>query len=519
VNRTVLFLSSIRSCKSAGSLPIANRRIPVHMLAVLVKGGGRLVVDDQACEIQALQARLFAPGMRVSFFPGEEETEYVLLLLDVVTLGKQDGQWREAGKPELPIAWLKAGAKLHQEMLVMERLERLRQEATGEADDALVQFAFQELLALIVRDGQRVHSNPEESFEYSIRYIEEHLQRHISIAELADIAGLTLTSYSRKFKKLIGMSPVDYMNGLRIEAAKKRLSEQGSTVKAVAAQVGFNSEFYFSRMFKEATGLAPNLYIRRRKLAIATVACNHYDESLRSLGVEPVMSMNGYRYPGMDARKHLKRLEQQLLALTAAKPDLIIMDRYHVELYDRLKQIASVMMLSYDEDWKVTYRRIAEVSGQERRAGEVLSGLEAAAHQARKRLSRSFGSGSLALLRITPDLVRIQPALTHPLNDLLYTELGLSTGELQPASAGKLEFAPEQLSAFSLQSDFLFIQEHFWGAGSGDMLDRVHNSTFWTENEAVQQDRIRYIPNWFAMSWTPPGRSKIMNSLLSGQWG
>ncbi len=519
MNRTVLFISSIRYRRRAAGTWAELRRIPAYMLVLLVRGSGKLVVDGQASDIQSLQAMLLIPGMRVSF-RAKEETEYVIMPLDAVSLGKRDSRWTEAGEPELPSALLQMNGTLYQERAILERLELLRQSAKKGKDDAALQLAFQELLAALVREAERnrPRSNPQDSFEQSVRYLEGRLQHPISIAELAGVAGLTPTSYSRKFKQRMGMSPVDYMNKLRIETAKQQLSEQGSTVKGVAAQVGFNSEFYFSRTFKEATGLSPNLYIRRNKLSIATMACNHYDESLRSLGVEPVIRLNGYRYPGMGEREHAVRLEQHLEALAVAKPDLIVTDRYHEELHARLKRIATVIALPYEEDWRVTYRRIAEVSGQEKQVGRVLGELEAAASKARIRLGRTAGSATLALMRITPKLVRVQPAPMHPLNDLLFAELGLAAGELQPFSSSKLEFAPEQLSSVSIQSDFLFVEEHFWGERNRDILRQVRSSAFWTENEAVQHDRIRYIPNWFAMSWTPPGRKQIIASLLSGVW-
>jgi len=40
------------------------------------------------------------------------------------------------------------------------------------------------------------------------------------------------------------------------------------------------------------------------------------------------------------------------------------------------------------------------------------------------------------------------------------------------------------------------------------------SSPFWQQHEAVRRSRVLFIPNWYAMSWTPGGRHEIINTLL-----
>ena len=83
---------------------------------------------------------------------------------------------------------------------------------------------------------------------------------------------LKTSSYSqayirRIFLKETGLSPTEYMNNLRIEKAKKLLTDnsQESSISDIAEQCGIKDPFYFSRIFKKFTGDTPSEY--RRKVA------------------------------------------------------------------------------------------------------------------------------------------------------------------------------------------------------------------------------------------------------------
>lgn len=215
----------------------------------------------------------------------------------------------------------------------------------------------------------------------------------------------------------------------------------------------------------------------------------------------------------MNEQEHQRNLAIHFHTLALKKPHLIIIDRYHLDMYDRLKHIAPTICLDYDLDWKVTYRKLAEILGRENKAEHVINQLEASVHQSRRKIRSTLGDGSLSLIRITPDAIRIVGSPEHPLNDLLFTELDVSAGSMTPAITSKIELSPDQLSSFSMQSDFLFIQNRFFGANGADIMTRVHSSPFWMQHEAVRHNRIRFIPNWYAMSWTPLGRQQIIETL------
>jgi AraC-like DNA-binding protein len=97
-------------------------------------------------------------------------------------------------------------------------------------------------------------------FQNTTEYISQNIKSPISLQHLADIAGLTPTYFSNLFTKLMGDSPIQYINKRRIENAQLLLLSSNEPLDNIARQVGINDVFYFSRIFKKITGISPSAY-------------------------------------------------------------------------------------------------------------------------------------------------------------------------------------------------------------------------------------------------------------------
>ncbi|MBR0420766.1 MAG: helix-turn-helix domain-containing protein [Erysipelotrichaceae bacterium] len=93
-----------------------------------------------------------------------------------------------------------------------------------------------------------------------IAYINRHYQEQISLDDLSDICGISKFHLSREFKKLTGFPPNEYIINLRLEHAKRMLDNTSLNVKEIAQSVGIENEAYFSRLFRNRTGISPNTY-------------------------------------------------------------------------------------------------------------------------------------------------------------------------------------------------------------------------------------------------------------------
>ena len=88
-------------------------------------------------------------------------------------------------------------------------------------------------------------------------YIRVHYSEDLSLRTLSQMAGMTPNYFSRRFKQFFGRTPIDYQLDLRMRHACVLLKTADLKLSDVAAAVGFDDVYYFSRLFKRRVGIAP----------------------------------------------------------------------------------------------------------------------------------------------------------------------------------------------------------------------------------------------------------------------
>lgn len=101
-----------------------------------------------------------------------------------------------------------------------------------------------------------------EVVESMTAFLRERFMDSISREDLARKFEITPQYVNRLFRRDLGVTPTEYLNKYRIEMACDYLSHRGMKVGDVAALVGFDDPFYFSRVFKKYTGQSPSSLIR-----------------------------------------------------------------------------------------------------------------------------------------------------------------------------------------------------------------------------------------------------------------
>ena len=91
-------------------------------------------------------------------------------------------------------------------------------------------------------------------------YIENNIDRAITLDELANEVNLNKTYFVKRFKALFEETPIKFILDMRIEKAKKLMVSENLSIQQVAERVGFNSLHYFSSVFKQIEGVAPTEY-------------------------------------------------------------------------------------------------------------------------------------------------------------------------------------------------------------------------------------------------------------------
>ncbi len=91
-----------------------------------------------------------------------------------------------------------------------------------------------------------------------ISYIDEHIGKPITVAELADRAALNKVYFSNIFTKHIGISPSQFVINRKLEKAMDLIRHSDGNMKEIAFKTGFESAMYFSRIFKKKIGMTPS---------------------------------------------------------------------------------------------------------------------------------------------------------------------------------------------------------------------------------------------------------------------
>ncbi len=91
-------------------------------------------------------------------------------------------------------------------------------------------------------------------------YIEENFRQPLQISSLAAMINITPRTLNRRFQSCVAMRPIEYIQAVRIEQAKRLLELGDVSIKSLAYQVGYEDISSFTRLFKRATELTPKEY-------------------------------------------------------------------------------------------------------------------------------------------------------------------------------------------------------------------------------------------------------------------
>ncbi len=95
-----------------------------------------------------------------------------------------------------------------------------------------------------------------------LSFMERNLDEEMTVGALAEIAHMSESTLTRRFRKVLGRSPVEHLIRLRIDRAQRLLQDADLAITEVAFACGFSDSNYFSRRFKAETGVSPRAYRR-----------------------------------------------------------------------------------------------------------------------------------------------------------------------------------------------------------------------------------------------------------------
>lgn len=136
------------------------------------------------------------------------------------------------------------------------------------AQDVARMFALQwhqdGLTPYMIFEGRMDHGDAE--IETAQRWLAEHFSVASPVEEMFKRSKLAERTFKRRFAQATGLTPIDYVQRLRIEDAKRRLERTDASIDEISWRVGYEDAAFFRRLFKRTTGLAPGAYRKRFRI-------------------------------------------------------------------------------------------------------------------------------------------------------------------------------------------------------------------------------------------------------------
>lgn len=177
--------------------------------------------------------------------------------------GEEVAGWKalleEAGAPSFPILSVPADrlgeVGLHQVHSSMERGEAVRHQVSAAAALRGALSAVAELA--ISRPEQR---SARDRVAASVETLRRDWSRPHRLEALASAAGMSITHFSVLFRQHTGFAPIDFLIRLRVKNACRLLDTTDLSVSEIAAEVGYQDPYYFTRCFRRVMGHSPRKY-------------------------------------------------------------------------------------------------------------------------------------------------------------------------------------------------------------------------------------------------------------------
>ncbi|SDN01020.1 helix-turn-helix domain-containing protein [Paenibacillus jilunlii] len=513
-----------------------------HTLLVVTGGCGQLRINGDSLPLRTDSCWLLTPGDSYSTDNKGMSLYYYLISFSAVQMGDQPGLYRQEllpGRRELIVHPFTKVLRLAEELLM-----------NRECQEEDVQFfrqqlRFQELLLLLFEHNysSRQIPSPAQSVESTIQYLQDHYMDSITVKQLAERANVSLWQYTPIFQKLTGKRPLDYLTELRISHSKTHLLESAEPLREIARMVGFSDEYYFSRRFRQKTGVTPGQYAQthRRKITVKDWTGHIVDiperakrmiyhgetlGDLLALGVKPIGGDEIFASKSVYSHRTKKLanvgfpLDPQLTR--SLIPDLIIVANADEKLYASIAGIAPTLTFDSFAPLDSRMRILGQWLGKQREAEAWLAAFHAKNAAMWQRLySDILRPGETASALFYDHGNHLFAMGMSGLSTALYAPGGLQpTEEIQGILDQELGFAevdPAGLHSYAGDRVFMLIPER---EDSRTAMEQLMQSPVWLSLPAVRKGQAYLLDGTKWNSGDALTRERLLTllpKLLSGQ--
>lgn len=238
----------------------------------ILSGRGGYHINEEYISVEAGDILIFNPGVYHEAIVSDKEN-----IMTEFFIGITDFQFKGMEKNHLQLK--NCNYLFHPDLKLRTRIMKLCNEIAIENHDCqrgryfmLKAYATQLLLYVIREQLEPICPQKGYTFESTsktyiveqiINYMDQHYSEKISLDQIAKNMYLSPFYISKIFKSEVGEAPINYLINVRMEKAKEILEKYSDiSIQKVAAEVGYEDAYHFSKLFKKHYGVSPSKYMK-----------------------------------------------------------------------------------------------------------------------------------------------------------------------------------------------------------------------------------------------------------------
>jgi AraC family transcriptional regulator len=258
---------SVNHCR-VGSGESGERQHPEHQIVIPLAGAftGGMLWDSKPRQVARSKVKnsYIIPAGRPSWSECDEEMEFLSIYLDPALLRGAAQENASSQRVELI-----GGCDKDDPLILQIGMALLAEAKASRAAGRLYVQSLANILAVhLLRNYTgsvaSTHTSNGGLSGYRLRqvtqFIVDNLEQELSLAEIAEVAGMSTFHFARAFKETTGLAPHQYLTRSRIDRAKALLTDTRLAIVDVCFRVGFQSQSHFTTLFRRMTGLTPKAY-------------------------------------------------------------------------------------------------------------------------------------------------------------------------------------------------------------------------------------------------------------------
>lgn len=232
-------------------------------LFYIKKGNGHFLIEDQKIAVGQDDLIIINPNVQHTEISTKENSlEYVALAFDGFAFTFS------ADEKHQNFALIDVKGKTFYEPMFDQLLKEIHEQEVN--FEMYCQNLLEIIIIKLIRDQnysieESEFKNINSSIFSTKNYIDTHFKEDINLDILADVSHMNKYYLAHSFKESFGVSPIEYLNNIRIQEAKLLLETTDYSIAEISDVIGFSSQSYFSQFFRTQLKQTPSVYRKNSK--------------------------------------------------------------------------------------------------------------------------------------------------------------------------------------------------------------------------------------------------------------